>query len=67
MKSHKTPNRAKNAWAIYRAMYIFAADILDPRGGFGGIGSLPDYFAGAKFIAATETIGADIAYDFSSI
>ena len=48
-------------------MYISAADILDPRGGFGGIGGRPDYFARAKFIEATETIGADIAYDFSLI
>ena len=48
-------------------MYIFAADILDPRGGFGGIGARPDYFARAKFIAAMETVGADIAYDFPSI
>ena len=48
-------------------MYISAADIVDQRGGFGGIGARPNYFARAKFIAATETIGDDIAYDFSSI
>ena len=44
-------------------MYISAADILDQRGGFGGLGARPDYFAGAKYIEATGTIGADSAFD----
>ena len=56
----KTP---MEAWATNRPMYISAADILDQRGGFGGLGSRPDYFAGAKYIDATETIGADSAFD----
>ena len=66
-KSHKTQNRAKHAWALNRAMYIFAVNIIDPRCGFGSIGARPDYFARSKFIVATETICADIACDFSSI
>ena len=34
-----------------------AADILDQRGGFGGLGPLPDYSAGAKYIGQTEING----------
>ena len=61
--SPKTQNPPLNAWVIYRLRYIFAADILGSRGGFGGLGSHPDYFASALYIATTETIDAAIAFD----
>ena len=40
-----------------------SADILDQWGGLGGLGSRPDYFAGAKYIDPTETIGDGPAID----
>ena len=43
--------------------YIFAADILCPRGSFGGLGAHPDYFASAMYIATTETIDDATTFD----
>ena len=43
--------------------YIFAFDILGPRGSFGGLGAHPDYFASAMYIATTETTDDAIAFD----
>ena len=62
-RSRTKPQKTAGSMGDKSTDVHLAADILDQRGGFGGLGSRPDYFAGAKYIEPTETTGACAAFD----
>ena len=62
-RSRTKPQKTAGSMGDKSTDVHLAADILDQRGGHGGLGYLPDYFAGAKYIDPTETIRDGPAID----